>query len=353
MLIKRLQKKGLIHPPSFLPDNTQYLVMMGSEAYGCSSGKSDMDLYGFCVPPKEIAFPHLAGEIFGFGRQKKRFEQWQQHHIDDHEAGKQYDFSVYNIIKYFDLVMTGNPNMVDSLFVPARCVLHCTAIGNIVRDNKRLFLHKGVWHKFKGYAYSQLHKIETKNHEGLPELLAFEEDHGIPHTMTLEDARSVLDDVTCHDRLRGLPQELRLQYKRMYETMVGKGKRSERVKIHGYDLKFSYHVVRLIEEVEQILTEHDLDLERNREQLKAIRRGEWTKEQIKDFFTQKEKDLEEVYHKSTLPHKPDEGAIKKVLLECLEHHYGSLDKAVVTEDAITEAFRQITEVVDKHRGLLG
>ncbi len=43
----------------------------------------------------------------------------------------------------------------------------------------------------------------------------------------------------------------------------------------------------------------------------------------------KEKSLEELYTKSKLQHSPDEGAIKSLLLECLEMHYGSLDKCIV------------------------
>ena len=54
---------------------------MGSMAYGVSSDSSDMDVYGFCVPEKETVFPHLRGEIPGFGTPQPRFEQWQEHHM--------------------------------------------------------------------------------------------------------------------------------------------------------------------------------------------------------------------------------------------------------------------------------
>ena len=73
--VQKLTERGLCTPPSFLPTNVHYETIMGSVAYGVSSDTSDMDVYGFAIPPKEIVFPHLAGEIMGFGRQKKRFEQ--------------------------------------------------------------------------------------------------------------------------------------------------------------------------------------------------------------------------------------------------------------------------------------
>ena len=153
--VQQLVKRGLISPPPFVPGSVQYEVIMGSEAYGVSSDDSDRDVYGFCVPPKAIVFPHTAGAIHGFGRQKQEFQQYQQHHIQDDEAkggkGVEYDFAIYNIVKYFSLCMECNPNMIDSLFVPQRCVLYITKIGSMVRDARRTFLHKGVWHKLKGY----------------------------------------------------------------------------------------------------------------------------------------------------------------------------------------------------------
>ena len=70
-IVKELSEKGLAHPPKFLPDNVHYLTIMGSVAYGVSSDTSDMDVYGFCIPPKEIVFPHTAGAIWGFGAYKE------------------------------------------------------------------------------------------------------------------------------------------------------------------------------------------------------------------------------------------------------------------------------------------
>ena len=286
-IIQDLSKKKIIRPPKFLPNSVQLEVMMGSVAYGVSTDLSDIDVYGFCIPDRSDVFPHTRGEIPGFGKQVKRFEQYQEHHVID-----KYDFSIYSIVKYFQLCMDNNPNMIDSLFVPRRCILYSTQVGEMVREARKNFLHKGCWHKFKGYAYSQLHKAENS----VPEL--------------------------------------------------GTVRRADYDK-HGYSTKFAYHVVRLLSEVEMILTEKDLDLTRNREQLKSIRRGEWTKIQIREYFNDKEKSLEEAYDKSDLPHGPDEKYIKNLLLQCIEHHYGSLDGCIsATADEGTEAVKKLQEIID-------
>lgn len=291
-LIQNLCRKQLINPPSWLPSNVHYMCMMGSVAYGVSDDNSDVDIYGWCIPQKDIIFPHLRGEISGFGKPGEKFEQWQQHHINDKETGKEYDFSIYSIVKYFQLAMENNPNMVDSLFVPDFCILHSSRIGNIVRENRKLFLHKGSFHKLKGYAFSQMHKAKLKN-----------------------------------------PQE--------------GSKRADNVGKYGWDVKFGYHVVRLCSQAEQILEEHDLDLQRNREQLKAIRRGEMTMEEVQQWFSDKEKKLENLYHESTLRHSPDEDAIKKILLNCLEEHYGNLDNAIVQSDKAVQALHDIQSILNK------
>ncbi|MDQ3335986.1 MAG: nucleotidyltransferase domain-containing protein [Myxococcota bacterium] len=279
-----------VHPPSWLPDNLCYETMMGSVAYGVSSDTSDMDVYGICMPPKDMVFPHLAGEIMGFGTQIKRFESWQEHHVA--AMDKSWDFQILGIVKFFQLAMENNPNIIDSLFTPRRCVLSSTTVGEYLREHRTDFLHKGSWHKFKGYAYSQLNKIRTK---------------------------------------------------------TPSGKRAELVEAHGYDVKFAYHVVRLLLEVEQILVARDIDLERDREQLKAIRRGEWTLAQLDEWAQTKEKQLEALYHESTVPYGPDEPLIRRHLMHCLEAHYGDLSSVVGQPDEALQLLRTIASLTERYR----
>lgn len=122
MILHELEKMGLTHPPAWLSTNTHYLTIMGSVAYGVSSDSSDMDIYGFCTPKKEMVFPHLAGEIRGFSKQTEPFDQWQKPHIEDRSAlggkGRTYDFTVFGIVRYFQLLMENNPNLIDSIYTP-------------------------------------------------------------------------------------------------------------------------------------------------------------------------------------------------------------------------------------------
>lgn len=200
-----------------------------------------------------------------------------------------YDFTIFGIVKFFQLAMERNPNVIDCLFTPGTCVLHCTRVGDFVRENHRLFLHDETWSELKCYACSQSHELAI---------------------------------------------------------WQPAGKRAELVAEHGFDTKFAHHIVHLIGEVEQILLEGGINLQRNNEQLKAIRRGEWTEGWLRAWFADKESDLERVYAESALRSTPDEPRIKSLLIGCLEARYGSLVGCVVDPDRALTALRNIQAEFD-------
>jgi len=335
---------GYINPPKWLSHNVMYECVMGSQAYGVATDISDMDLYGFVIPTKELVFPHLAGEITGFGTQIQRFEQYQQHHINVPEYRKEYDIAMFSIVKYFQLVMDCNPNMIDSLYVPFNCITHITEIGKMVRDNRKLFLHKGAYHRFSGYAFSQLNKIKTKNStKDTKRVNAILDSCEMDTIPTLADINDAFQNENLLPRI---PDGELLELKEIYERM---GKREHTILRDGVDTKKMYHVVRLMGECEQILEEGDLDLLRSREKLKAIRRGDWSLQDIEEFFSVKEKRLETLYTTSELQHKPDEARIKQLLIDCLEMHYGSLEGAVSRDVEVDTLIRDMDEVIAKYR----
>jgi predicted nucleotidyltransferase len=254
-----------------------------------------MDCFGFCIPPREIVFPFTdGGRVYGFGTQEQRFRVWSEHHIQLPDQRKELDFSIYNIVDFMQLAMENNPNVLDVLFLPRRCILHSTKIAEHVREHRKEFLHKGAMGKLRGYAFSQISKIRNKTNSSNP-------------------------------------------------------KRAATIAEHGWDLKFGVHVVRLMLQCEQILVEHDLDIERNSEVLKSIRRGEWTLEQLDSWFDVKEKSLETLHANSTLRDKPDEESLKRLLLDVLEMHYGSLTTTVVQTSSMGTLLSELEALVEKYK----
>jgi hypothetical protein len=330
---KLVGKQLITDYPKFLKHNIHYEAVVGSVAYGVSGNLSDYDVYGFCMPPKHILFPYQHGNIFGFGKQPEVFNQYQNHHIMDGE--KEYDLSIFNIVRYFQLCLESNPNMVDSLFVPRNCVLHCTEMGEYVRENRKLFLSKLCWHKYRGYAYSQLSKMNDKVSKTFVELC---ENNGWSLDITWDEAK---EDV-------GEDEWVRNVFKKVDQS----GHRSKRlgmIQTYGYDIKFAYNVVRLLEETHQILEEGDLDLQRNKEILKSIRKGEWPQEKVQEYFDNKYPVLEKAYENSKLPHNPRETEIKNLLVECIQMCYGSdiFEKSVVVDTSIKQDIWKVKDIIDQ------
>ena len=276
---------------SWIFENSPYITMMGSRAYGTFHKDSDFDLYGFTIPPKKVVFPFSSGYIYGFDTKMDSFEQLKKHGMVYN--GVDVDLQMYSIVKYFKLLAQGNPNMLDSLFTKREYVIKCTKIGEMLRLNKKMFLHKGAYHRFKGYAFAQLHKAKSKNRNG---------------------------------------------------------KRKEIVEKYGFDVKFGGHILRLLDECEQIFTTGDIDLERNREQVKAVHRGDISLEDIEFIFADKEKYLAKLYEDSSLPYGPDLDAIRKLLFDCLEEHFGTIDKSISTElkvDNKRDLIKEVSELVER------
>jgi predicted nucleotidyltransferase len=292
-VVKHLVKKGLIKPPGYVDGNIHYETEVGSVVYGTSVDTSDVDIYGFCIPPQYILFPHTVGVIPGFDRNVQGFDQYQKHHIKDAQAhggrGVEYDISIYNIVKYFRLCLDNNPNMIDSLFTPLDCVRFATPISEMVRENRKMFLHKGCWPKFKGYAMSQIQKMQNKT-----------------------------------------PSSHRY-------WMIEK---------YGYDTKFAAHAIRLLLEAEQIFMHGDINLRRDSDFLKSIRNGDMSKEHVIDWIGDKARVLEGIRDMSKeIPDRPREKEVKELLLNCLEEHYGTLGGALHMPDRYKSALIDIQNTI--------
>lgn len=287
MILNKIYEQDLITPPYWLPNNTQYLVLMGSHCYGLENKDSDFDYFGFCVPPREFYFPYDSGYIIGYD-ELPEFISWNQHHIiyNNHE----YDFNILSITHYFKLLTKNNPNIIDSLFVPQSCVSHCTTLAQLVRDNRKIFLHKGLWDSFRGYAYTQKTKMINRNSKS----------------------------------------------------------RQELVSKHSFDTKYAYHLIRLLSECEQLLNECDLDLQEpgRKAHLKSIKNGEVSLQEVLDYFSQKEKHLEQLYTNTKLPNTPDYTKIRSLLINCLEHHYGRIQS--LHHNVSDQAIKEIKEILQRN-----
>lgn len=290
-LIQELEQQKLITPPYWLPTNICLLARTGSFSYGCSIDNSDQDIYGVVCPTREILFPHEKGYILGFGTPPQKFEQYVDHNIID--GDKEYDITVYNIVKFFELCRGGNPNLIDALFTPSDCILYITKSGNLIRENRKLFLSKALWPKFKGFIFN--------------------------HYRNLQKPKTV-------------------------------GKRAGLVEAHGYDIKDFAHCARTLLNLKEILINGDFDPRKYKDMILEIRRGEWPYEKAMEWIPAQESELEILKEKSSLPEVADEDALKQLLLECLEIHYGKLHNVIFDATKPQKICREILNLLQQNLG---
>lgn len=254
--------------PKFLDESSlDYLTVMGSRAYGTNVESSDYDFYGFTVPPLNIIFPHLNGYIQGFGRTYTPFEQYQAQHVKHPEYGE-IDITIYNIVKYFQLVMLGNPNMVDSIFTHDEEVVHSSHIARAVREYRHLFLSEKMYHSFKGMAFSHLSRLKS-----------------------------------------GSVKQGRVENQQKY----------------GYDTKDAYHAIRILLQIRDALKTGDMNLKQYRYLLLDIRNGSHEVEEVLEYAESLLKELDEIVKLgSAVPHSPDEKRLKELLVWCIESAHGDL-----------------------------
>lgn len=116
-------------------------TVVGSRAYGIHTPESDYDRSGVMIPGPEY--------FLGF----EKFEQF--------EGFPEKDRKVYDIRKALKLIMDNNPNMMDLLFMPERCVVTSTPYWDKVLEHRDWFVSKKARYTFSGYAIAQLKRIKT------------------------------------------------------------------------------------------------------------------------------------------------------------------------------------------------
>ena len=89
----------------WINQHTIFECVVGSTAYGLSTPSSDQDFRGFCIPPIEY--------FYGPVKFEQKDGSW--------EGGA--DRAIWNITKGVEMMLNGNPNMTELLFMPEDCIV--------------------------------------------------------------------------------------------------------------------------------------------------------------------------------------------------------------------------------------
>ena len=334
-------------------------AVTGSKAYGLDTAKSDTDIRGVFVLPKELFYsleyvPQVSNESN--------------------------DIVYYELKRFMELLSKNNPNIIELINVPESCILFRHELMSKIKPE--LFLSKLCEQTFANYAYTQIKKayglekkilnpVDEQRKSVLDFCFVYEQSNAVPlmkylklrkiqHEKTglsviphLRDCYNMFysesiqyggimrkeesNDVCLSSIPKGEKPIAMLyfnkdgyslyckKYKEYWEWVEKRNdERYNTTMSHGknYDSKNMMHVFRLLLMAKEIATEGKVNVSRkDRVFLLDVKQGTY---EYDDLLTRAEllrNELPELFQKSNLPVEPDTDSINRLLVNMREDYY--------------------------------
>lgn len=241
-------------------ENNQKLILCGYRG-SISHGTYIPDTAPDSVDDIDIMGVYLAPPKFyiGLGR-GRRYQK-----AIEHLHGK-YDVVYYELRKFANMFLNSNPNVLSLLWLDEPHYLRITEQGQLLIDVRDAFLSKRrIYKAFTGYAYGQSKKMTHFNKQGY----------------------------------------------------MG-AKRKKLVERFGYDVKNACHLIRLLRMGIEILETGKINVFReDADELKDIKTGKWTLEEVKKESTILFEAAKDAFANSVLPDEPDIEKVENVVIKIL------------------------------------
>ena len=355
MTIEELHKSGMII----------FSGIVGSHAYGISTPTSDVD--------KKGVFIQSLDSILGIGY----IEQ-----INDEKN----DQTFYEVRRFLELLRSNNPNILELLNLPEDCITFKDPIFDMILEHKEKFITKICKNSFGGYAVEQIKKARGMNkkivnpvakerksvmdfcyvvsgYDTVP-LKDFLDNSGYRQEkcglVNLPHARDTYalfydhfgtipykgivnaDDTSNEVRLSSIPKgespvatmiynkdgytKYCKDYREYWDWVEKRNPARYADNMShgvGYDGKNCAHAVRLLEMSIEILKGEGINVRRkNREDLLAIRRGEWDYDELIKRMEGLKVELDSAYLTSNLPDDINSEFVNDLLIKIRKTRYG-------------------------------
>lgn len=271
------------------------LARIGSHSHGTwipptdPQAIDDTDYMGIIVPPQDYTIG------------VKEWEGW-------NAQFEELDLVFYSLQKAVRLLLKSNPNVLGLLWLRAEDYVHLDRRAGWLLEARPAFSSLNAYPAFIGYAHGQLKRMTTWNDQIASEyeaVTACVSAAGVNVANMLE--------MNGPDFERGYRKEsdvfddcltLRKLHKKYFSGYMGE-KRKGLVRKHGYDAKNAAHLIRLMRMCVEFLETGVLSVYRpDAEELKAIKQGEWSLEQIQAEADRMFTLADAVKAQSTLPAEP-------------------------------------------------
>ena len=331
----------------------------GSRAYGLSTPASDTDIRGVFVLPQELFYSmDYIGQV-------------------NNESN---DIVYYELRKFLELCANNNPNILELLNVPEKCVLIKHPIFDTIKMS--LFLSKKCERSFANYAYAQIKKARGLEKK-IVNPVEKERKSVLDFCFVLENGKSVLVEEFLVERSikqedcglakiphmkdcfnlhssEEIPYKGIIKSEESNEVSISSISKGEKVLTmlffnkdayssyckkyreywdwvekrnqdryattiaHGknYDSKNMMHTFRLLLMAKEIALEGKINVERpDRTYLLDIKNGKFEYDDLVERAENLKKELGQLYATSNLPDLPDRGKVNELLVEIRKDFY--------------------------------
>lgn len=338
-----------------------YECLSGSKAYGLDLPSSDTDIKGIYVLPQRL--------YYGLDKPLQL-------------SNESNDTVYYELERAVELLLKSNPTVLEMLFTPADKVLYRHPLMD--RLDPARFLSKACKDTFAGYARGQIQKARGLNKKivnpvekerkavpdfcyvpyrqgsvpvqkwlesrglrqencGLAAIPHITDGYGLYYSPVAGFYKGIVQKASSNDiSLSSIPvgeEPLAVMfynkdgytkycrdYKEYWDWVEKRNnERYDNNIAHGknYDSKNLMHTFRLLDMAEDIAAHSTIRVTRpNREELLAIRRGEYEYDELIKMAGEKISRIEQLFENSTLPYAPDETYANEVLWEIRMGVYG-------------------------------
>jgi len=273
----------------------------GSRLYGTNTENSDTDYRSICVPPITV----LLNPFNRFEQKDSGFEEE--------------DKTIYDLGKFIKLCASSNPNIIELLFIPESKIIYKTKEWDLLIENRHLFLSKKAKYTFSGYAISQLNAIKTHRKWFInpPKKKPERKDYKLTDSPKVSgEGLQAISNIKFEYLEESFRDELRreLEYreqKRSWDNFISwrdnrNPERRRLEELYGYDVKHASHLFRLMLEGKELLLTGNITFPLiNNEEIRAIKNGKYTYDETVEKAEVLDKEFEEWYNISKLPHHAD------------------------------------------------
>lgn len=315
-----------------------YKCRTGSHLYGLNTPQSDIDFISVIMPlPKDILGLQLLEEIDNSTKSSSENRRNTESDVDDHQ---------YTLSRFVHLIMQGNPEKTESLFAESKNIELIEPEIQFLINNRDKIISKRVLHSFSGFAYSQKSKLIVKKErfESLCKAADFMEKTFSVERLTtnnndLTEKEAIsLNKILTYYNYKGSKHNCEsfhkgLSPKMIYEKIInerdnyGWRVKTESFSSLGYDIKFFYHCIRLLDECRQLLETGEIKYPfsgKTYDDIMLIRNGKISYEQAMKMFDEYQMLVNKVSDSNKLRNKPDFNFINNWLVETNLQYFKTL-----------------------------